>query len=52
MLPEVYVSVFAVHRYKATTTTKITQNRHFPGKITAHQKPGKKSTVHQNIVAV
>ena len=50
MLPEVYVSIFAVHRFKATTTTKTTRNGQLPGKITANQKPGIKITVHQIFV--
>ena len=50
MLPEVYVSAFAELRSKECTTTKTTRNGHYPGKITAYQKPGKNSTVHQLFV--
>ena len=50
MLPEVYVSVFAELRSKECTTTKTMRNRHYPGKITSYQKPGKRSTVHLSFV--
>ena len=50
MLPEVYVCVFAELRSKECTTTKTTRNRHYPGKITVYQKPGKRSTVHRSFL--
>ena len=50
MLPEVYVDVFAELRSREANTMKTTRNGHYPGKITANQKPGIKITVHQLFV--
>ena len=50
MLPEIYVSAFAELRSKECTTTKTTRNGHYPGKITAYRRPGKRSIVHQSFV--